>query len=165
MEATPRIELGIKVLQTSALPLGYVALKGGAENEIRTRDPLLGKEVLYHWAISAIWCLSTESNCGHKDFQSFALPTELPRHDWRPGWDSNPRPPPWQGGILTNWTTGPMSVCLTVIYITIRLTFWQEVFWKNFRESFFSDEKGAFLQSRFVFEYHQKLHHSQTRIK
>ena len=82
MEATPRIELGIKVLQTSALPLGYVAvnwcrgpesnrygyhyprdfkslasassataadtIKGGAENEIRTRDPLLGKEVLYH---------------------------------------------------------------------------------------------------------------------
>lgn len=27
---------------------------------------------------------------------------------WRPGWDSNPRPPPWQGGILTNWTTGPL---------------------------------------------------------
>ena len=26
VEATPRIELGIKVLQTSALPLGYVAL-------------------------------------------------------------------------------------------------------------------------------------------
>ena len=47
VEATPRIELGIKVLQTSALPLGYVALTG-AENEIRTRDPLLGKEVLYH---------------------------------------------------------------------------------------------------------------------
>ena len=47
LEATPRIELGIKVLQTSALPLGYVALNG-AENEIRTRDPLLGKEVLYH---------------------------------------------------------------------------------------------------------------------
>ena len=26
LEATPRIELGIKVLQTSALPLGYVAI-------------------------------------------------------------------------------------------------------------------------------------------
>jgi hypothetical protein len=25
MEATPRIELGMEVLQTSALPLGYVA--------------------------------------------------------------------------------------------------------------------------------------------
>ena len=47
MEAPPGIGPGIKVLQTSALPLGYVALTG-AENEIRTRDPLLGKEVLYH---------------------------------------------------------------------------------------------------------------------
>ena len=26
LEATPRIELGMEVLQTSALPLGYVAL-------------------------------------------------------------------------------------------------------------------------------------------
>ena len=43
----PESNRGIKVLQTSALPLGYVALTG-AENEIRTRDPLLGKEVLYH---------------------------------------------------------------------------------------------------------------------
>ena len=47
LEATPRVELGIKVLQTSALPLGYVALNG-AENEARTRDPNLGKVVLYH---------------------------------------------------------------------------------------------------------------------
>ena len=27
----------------------------------------------------------------------------------RTGRDSNPRPPPWQGGILTNWTTDPFS--------------------------------------------------------
>ena len=46
MEAAPRIELGIKVLQTSALPLGYAAIYG-AENETRTRDPHLGKAVLY----------------------------------------------------------------------------------------------------------------------
>ena len=26
LEATPRFELGVKVLQTSALPLGYVAI-------------------------------------------------------------------------------------------------------------------------------------------
>ena len=25
----------------------------------------------------------------------------------RPGWESNPRPPPWQGGALTSWATGP----------------------------------------------------------
>ena len=29
LEATPRIELGMEVLQTSALPLGYVALIRG----------------------------------------------------------------------------------------------------------------------------------------
>ena len=49
MEAAPRIELGIKVLQTSALPLGYAAITiNGAENGARTRDPDLGKVVLYH---------------------------------------------------------------------------------------------------------------------
>ena len=40
----------IKVLQTSALPLGDVAigfLKIRAGNETRTRDLLLGKEVFY----------------------------------------------------------------------------------------------------------------------
>ncbi len=26
---------------------------------------------------------------------------------WRSGRDSNPRPPAWQAGILTNWTTAP----------------------------------------------------------
>ncbi len=53
---------GIAVLQTAALPLGYVAgihssqrmrvhsvgLKNGAEDGIRTRDPRLGKAMLYH---------------------------------------------------------------------------------------------------------------------
>ena len=29
---------------------------------------------------SAIWCRGPESNWGHEDFQSTALPTELPRH-------------------------------------------------------------------------------------
>ena len=28
----------------------------------------------------------------------------------RTGRDSNPRPPPWQGGILTNWTTYPKLI-------------------------------------------------------
>ena len=53
------------------------------------------------------WCLRTESNHRHGDFQSPALPTELQRR-WRSGWDSNPRPLPWQGSVLTNWTTRPI---------------------------------------------------------
>ena len=57
MEAAPRFELGIKALQASALPLGYAAIlsllfvklgHNGAEDEIRTRDPRLGKAMLYH---------------------------------------------------------------------------------------------------------------------
>ena len=75
LEATPRFELGIKALQASALPLGYVAVWWGdrvlphvkkadhagpvarrwadlrrylgADDGIRTRDPNLGKVVLY----------------------------------------------------------------------------------------------------------------------
>ena len=61
LEAPPRFELGMKVLQTSALPLGYGAILNlkqnlaiwqdfvlGAEDEIRTRDVHLGKVTLYH---------------------------------------------------------------------------------------------------------------------
>ena len=58
MEATPGFEPGVKALQASALPLGHVAdEKGrslnrpfacnGADNGARTRDPNLGKVVLY----------------------------------------------------------------------------------------------------------------------
>ena len=72
MEAPPRIELGMKVLQTSALPLGYgaagvcaaptvrlfprpcakglrkkAAAAAGADDEIRTRDLILTKDVRY----------------------------------------------------------------------------------------------------------------------
>ena len=70
------------------------------------------------WATPANWCLRSELNQRHVDFQSTALPTELQRHIvessrspqmryWRPGTDSNRRPPAWQAGVLTDCTTGP----------------------------------------------------------
>jgi hypothetical protein len=31
--------------------------------------------------VDNLWCRGPESNWGHEDFQSTALPTELPRHD------------------------------------------------------------------------------------
>ena len=46
LEAPPRFELGVKVLQTSALPLGYGAISG-AGYEARTRYLHLGKVALY----------------------------------------------------------------------------------------------------------------------
>ena len=46
MEAPPRIELGITILQTVALPLGDGAMHGAA-SEARTRYLHLGKVALY----------------------------------------------------------------------------------------------------------------------
>ncbi len=101
---------GIKVLQTSALPLGYGAVylsicnmrsfqnrilsKNITWSGIRGSNPLpqpwqgcaLPDELIPHKYMTAgrdpeiIWCLRSESNQRHEDFQSSALPTELQRH-------------------------------------------------------------------------------------
>ena len=82
---------GVKVLQTFALPLGYVTIYEkrsfrsdshffGAGDEARTRYLDLGKVALYQMSYARKWCLRSESNQRHVDFQSTALPTELQRH-------------------------------------------------------------------------------------
>ena len=86
----------------------------GASDEARTRYLHLGKVALYQMSYTRIWvprrencggwCLRSESNQRHEDFQSSALPTELQRRvfffvpegseeKWRRGRDLNPRPP------------------------------------------------------------------------
>ena len=62
----PDLNWGIKVLQTSALPLGYVAVIMERKTRFELATPSLARR-----------CSTTE----------------LFPH-WRPGWDSNPRPPP-----------------------------------------------------------------------
>ena len=42
MEAPPRFELGVKVLQTSALPLGYGAIWSGRRDSNSRRSPWQG---------------------------------------------------------------------------------------------------------------------------
>jgi hypothetical protein len=86
----PDLNRGMKVLQTFALPLGYgtapspggpAAIENGAVDETRTRDLHLGKVALYQLSYyREKWCLGAELNHRHVDFQSTALPTELPRH-------------------------------------------------------------------------------------
>ena len=95
---------GMRVLQTLALPLGYVTVStsiicrlsekvhpflklqcphirvgiaSGAGNEARTRYLHLGKVALYQMSYARRWCPEPESNQRHGDFQSPALPTEL----------------------------------------------------------------------------------------
>ena len=81
----------MRVLQTLALPLGYVTVWKkeqnvcsfficGAGDEARTRYLHLGKVALYQMSYARKWCLRPESNWRHADFQSAALPTELQRH-------------------------------------------------------------------------------------
>ena len=109
----PDLNRGMRVLQTLALPLGYNALLKikRADDGARTRYLHLGKVALYQMSYIRIfdWCLRAESNHRHGDFQSPALPTELQRQNWRPETGSNRRPPAWQAGVLTNWTTGPFG--------------------------------------------------------
>ena len=52
----------------------------GAGDEARTRYLHLGKVALYQMSYArGKWCLRSESNQRHADFQSAALPTELQR--------------------------------------------------------------------------------------
>ena len=46
MERMARIELALSAWKAEVLPLNYIR-KIGAEDEIRTRDPRLGKAMLY----------------------------------------------------------------------------------------------------------------------
>ena len=78
MEAAPRFELGVKDLQSSALPLGYAAIKkwSGWRDSNSRPSPWQGDALpLSH--IRTLWWFRTESNRRHVDFQSTALPTEL----------------------------------------------------------------------------------------
>ena len=56
----------------------------GAGNGARTRHLSLGKAALYQMSYSRRWCLRVDLNHRHRDFQSLALPTELPRHSGDP---------------------------------------------------------------------------------
>ena len=103
LEAPPGIGPGIKVLQTSALPLGYGAvflkkrvriglfvpafwsgLRGSNPPPPPWQGGALPNELNPHkLSRLSLWCLRSELNQRHGDFQSPALPTELQRHTAR----------------------------------------------------------------------------------
>ena len=79
MEVPPRFELGNESFADSCLTT-WPRYHIGAGDEARTRYLHLGKVALYRMSYTRIWCLRSESNQRHEDFQSSALPTELQRH-------------------------------------------------------------------------------------
>ena len=70
---------------------------------------------LNHLTIPTILEATPGFEPGNKGFADLCLTTWLCRlkelaplnKNWRSGTGSNRRPPAWQAGILTNWTTGP----------------------------------------------------------
>ena len=115
----PDLNWRMRVLQTLALPLGHGTVWSGWRGSNSLPPPWQGG-ALPDELHPQIWCLRSELNQRHADFQSAALPTELQRHMrkkssslrkfatlWRPRTDSNRRPPAWQAGVLTDCTTGP----------------------------------------------------------
>ena len=83
MEAPSRFELENKGFADLRLTT-WLWRRDGAVDETRTRDLNLGKVALYQLSYYRVWCLGPESNQRHVDFQSTALPTELPRHSGGP---------------------------------------------------------------------------------
>ena len=78
VEAPSRFELEQSGI-CSPLPYHLAMAPYGAGNEIRTRYLHLGKVALCQMSYARKWCLRPELNRRHADFQSAALPTELPR--------------------------------------------------------------------------------------
>ena len=102
LEVPPRFELGNEgfadlclttwpryhsLIMKEGTQYGVPIFFVGAGDEARTRYLHLGKVALYRMSYTRIsvpdwepWCLRSESNQRHEDFQSSALPTELQRH-------------------------------------------------------------------------------------
>ena len=111
----PESNWGIKVLQTSALPLGYAAKKWSGKRDSNSRPP--------PWQGGALplsyfrkWCLRAESNCRHTDFQSVALPTELPRHVVATPIGFEPTIFAVTGRHVNRYTTGPIDYFVSIPY-------------------------------------------------
>ena len=74
------------LLHLATLELALI-LKNGAGDRNRTYNLLITNQLLCQLSYTSVnkrevilWCLGAESNHRHEDFQSSALPTELPRH-------------------------------------------------------------------------------------
>ena len=101
----------IEVLQTSALPLGYSAIlerKTGFE-------PATFTLARWHSTVESFPQMVARPGIepGTRGFSvlcstDWAIWPSWGLLKWRPRRGSNPRPPAWQAGTLTNWATGPL---------------------------------------------------------
>ena len=69
-DGAPVYQAGPAQLSTICLPTGF-GREAVRSQSVRNGAGFIGEKK---------WCRGAESNCRHHDFQSCALPTELPRH-------------------------------------------------------------------------------------
>ena len=123
----PESNWGIKVLQTSALPLGYAAKKVERKTRFELATPALARRCSTA-ELFPQWCLRAESNCRHTDFQSVALPTELPRQVVATPIGFEPTIFAVTGRHVNRYTTGPFDYFVSIPYFIIS----RQYFFYNF---------------------------------
>ena len=98
----------------------------GAGGRNRTNNRLITNQMLYHWATPAYrFRIASEFGAAGRNrttdtgifspllyrlsYRGIKSPVLIKtgKTIWRLGWGSNPRPPAWQAGALTNWATEP----------------------------------------------------------
>ena len=91
--------------------------ENGAGDRSRTHDLLITSQLLYQLSYTGKylkWWLRTESNRRHKDFQSFALPTELlSLHKMAVPTGIEPAISCVTGRHVNRYTTGPLCIAGT----------------------------------------------------
>ena len=87
--------------KSAALPLSHTSM-----NDLIKMDPYASQTRLVPWGGIEPPTRGFSVPCS-TDWATKAWQVHDFKIVWRLGRDSNSRPPPWQGGVLTNWTTEP----------------------------------------------------------
>ena len=90
-------------------PVGRGKMTAGLRNKIDAKKPDSRKNQAF-LELLARFELATSSLPRMRSTYWATAAKHMPRisgHMWRPRRDLNPRPPAWQAGVLTDWTTRP----------------------------------------------------------
>ena len=124
----------------SALPTELCRLSYRAGDETRTRDPQLGRLMLYQLSYSRLcgpgWIWTTVG-LRRQIYSLLPLPTRPPTQKRQSHWrDSNPRHADYKSAALANWATKALSLYKKAL-LTIASQFNIFLFKKTTRDLFF----------------------------